>query len=214
MITGNYIVVDIETTKSNDAHEFAKNIIPPSNYKDEKKIAEYIADKTAEWENKTALSPLTGRICAIGTLLEYGGELPIQNIEYDIDGSSEQKLLKSFWKTISTHNGYIIGHNIKGFDLPYLILRSLKYNITPSFYPNRNNYSQVIDTMDLWNMNRYPKDYISLDMFARFLGVGMKTGSGEMFFDTLKTDEESALKYLANDLHLTNNVFKKFIYLL
>ena len=98
--------------------------------------------------------------------------------------------------------------------MPYLILRSLKYNITPSFYPNRNNYSQVIDTMDLWNMNRYPKDYISLDMFARFLGVGMKTGSGEMFFDTLKTDEESALKYLANDLHLTNNVFKKFIYLL
>jgi len=214
MLAGsNHLVVDIETAPSHDALEYQGSFEAPSNYKDEEKIRAYIAAKSNEWVEECPLDPLTGRICAIGTLLDTGNGTPIKKIIVDTTGQEEKILLENFWKQWKELNGYIVGHNIKNFDLPYIILRSIKNGIEPLWYPrHKEQYMSVIDTMDLWNAGRYPKKYISLNNMAKFFGVGSKnTTTGKFIYQMISNNElEDVEKYLANDLHLTNDVFNMF----
>lgn len=59
-----------------------------------------------------------------------------------------------------------------------------------------------IDLMAAWKCGSY-RDYISLDKLARFLGVGEKTGSGEMFYKLWDKDRAAAIDYLVNDVKIT-----------
>lgn len=200
------IVFDIETAPLPDEQtaSFMPEFTAPGNYKDQEKIAAYIEGEKARWKDQAALSPLTGRVIAIGLLVD--GEVIIST---ELD---EPMMLKKFWadyKVDIAGGEFYVGFNIFHFDLPFLIRRSIAigvevpFGIMPAckFWEN-----QFVDVMQGWQCGN-KQERISLDNFAKFLGVGKKEGSGKDFAKLLKENPDKAKEYLGNDLWLTQKIF-------
>lgn len=206
MITKDYMVIDIETRPAEDSGNFKPSFSAPGNYTNPEKIAEAVASKEAEWISRTPLDPLTGEIIAIGCAMKYV-ESSSLTISISIEAEEKNMLIK-FWERFAKFDGFIVGHNISDFDLPYLYLRSLKHDLNPYWNPHEKNYNErIIDTMQLWNARRYPKRLVSLGNLAKYFGIGSKEVSGADFHKWSINDQ---YQYLTNDLNLTNEVFKKF----
>lgn len=218
------VIFDIETGPL-PADELAAAIPPfdPSsvkvgNTKDPEKIAAKIAEAQAEYEanavERAALDPLTGRVLEIGYF-------HVREQEYDLDRSdgskaSEKKLLVSFWaatKFAFDGSANLVGHNIHGFDLPFLIQRSwlLGAPVPPlSELLQRGRYWRecFVDTMQLWACGKY-NSFTGLDRLTKAFGLGGKNGSGADFAKLWESDPKAAEAYLRKDLDLTYQVAKK-----
>ena len=102
----------------------------------------------------------------------------------------------------------IVGHNLKGFDLPYLIRSTMlngakgKLYLTPArgkFWPDLYH-----DTMEFEGAGEYGYR-VSLDNLAQQYGFNGKNGNGKLFY-TYSRDEQEA--YLENDLLITKKIFE------
>ena len=194
--------------------------VKTGNLKDESKIRDKITQAIAEhreeyhakkakheieFRDKAALSPLTGRVLAIGYATPAGSLV--------IHGANEEVLLTQFWslfRAMSNQSvGGLIGWNTAGFDLPFLIRRSWFYDLPiPSDVIGGRYWSKLfVDLMDVWRLGS--KDYVSLDRVSRFFGLGAKNGSGALFHQQWENDRNAACEYLANDLSLTLKVAKR-----
>jgi uncharacterized protein YprB with RNaseH-like and TPR domain len=178
------------------------------NLKDPAKIAEKIAEAEAnhrrDFFDKAALDPLTGRVIAIGML-----DIETDNF-FIIGHDDEARTLTEFWEASRGEmgrNNPLIGFNIHGFDLPFLIRRSWKHRVTVPFGIRRGRYwsDQVCDLRDCWQLgDRQARG--SLDSIARHLGVGAKNGDGKAFAELWQTNRQQAEAYLRNDIELTAKV--------
>ncbi len=189
------VYLDIETIPAQnpkvleeikDEAERAKaSIKPPSNYKDEAKIAEYVLTKQAEIDaetevkwRKTSFDGASGQIVAIS--LAFDDEAPV-NIYSENWASDEASLIKELYDLLrSAHNPVserkplFIGHNIVAFDLRFLLHRSMILGVRPPlFIPffARAWDTTVYDTMVQWAGvgNR-----VSLDKLCRVFNVPTK----------------------------------------
>ena len=179
---------------------------PPKNFRDPDKIRDAIAEKSRAWRDKAALSPLTGQVLAIGWRIDGKSEFLV--------GMDEMAILQRWWEVYSDHRpAYWVGHNIIGFDVPYLIRRSWKYGLSLPIevMASRGPSPEIwVDTMNIWSCGAYgPEGRVSLDNLAQFLGVGRKNGSGANFAQLLRGNKDEALDYLNNDLVLTEKVYEK-----
>ncbi len=174
----------------------------PGNYKKQETIDAYIADAKASYGNdiiaRAALSPRHGRIAIIGTL-------------NDTLLQSEEHGLNTVWlilsDAITRRNARIIGFNIKGFDLPFMVRRSLALGIAvpPSIWRPRERYAwgeNVVDLLDVWKglVGYRSEESCSLASVLSELGLPQKTGSGADFGKLWETDKVAALAYNAQDL--------------
>jgi len=194
------IVFDIETGPR-PLHEI-ESLMPefeaPTNYKDPAKIAEAIEAKRNAWLEKAALSPLTGKVLAIGMLIDG---------EYLALYGDESNVIHKFWAMLAKGT-VLVGFNSNRFDLPFLVRRSWSLGITPTRQSNGRSYGQSIDLMEIWQQGDR-QEFTSLDTVAKFLGCGAKTGSGAQFAELMKFDEGAALEYLENDVMLTARVAER-----
>lgn len=174
----------------------------PANYKDPAKIAEAIEQKRAAWIEKAALSALTGRVLAIGCLIDGEYHAKIAG-----DDLAEVDVIRWFWSLVGTRT-LLIGFNSNRFDLPFLFRRSWSLGILPPLRSNGRSFAGSIDLMEAYQLGDRT-DYVSLDTVAKFLGVGAKTGSGGQFADLLKFDVDAAARYLENDVMLTARVAER-----
>jgi len=159
--------------------------------------------------DRAALSASTGRVLAIG----YG-----HNGIVSIDGRSERQVLLRFWETFRKHeraDALMVGHNIFGFDLPFLVRRSwllgLATKVPPSVRQSDRYWSPVFfDTMICWRLGDY-REYVSLDTLAKAFGIeGKLPGvSGADFARLWDEDREKALAYLRQDIEVTTNVARR-----
>lgn len=97
----------------------------------------------------------------------------------------------------------IVGHNIIGFDLPYLDQADMIHGGSGHDFLNARGYWSdfFFDTMRRWHM----RDMISLDKLAKALGHPTgKNGNGKHFY-ALPDDQKE--EYLTNDLKLVEYVF-------
>ncbi len=176
----------------------------PSTWKDPQKIAAYVDKKRLEYVEKAALSPLTGRVLAIGVQSDKDGP--------GVFEGNEGNLLETFWQYFRHNNeAQWVGHNTHSFDWPFLIKRSWKLGITvPSGIKDGKWYRPNLrDTMEMFTGGSYG-ERISLDRLGRFFGVGSKGGkSGAHFAETYHNDKPAAIEYLYNDLALTQAVFER-----
>ena len=217
----NEVVFDIETgplTKKevlqfvDDYPEFDPNQVKFGNTKDPIKKAEKIqADEDKHFDqseayyrnavDRAALSPLTGRVLAIGMVVD--GETRI------LCSGNEAADIEAFWKTIAPHDAIthkVIGFNSNRFDLPFLARRSWKLGIDmpQTLFRGRYINERCIDLMDLWKCGDYQAT-IKLDHLARFFDCGAKNGSGADFARILEEDRDAAIAYLENDIQMTFN---------
>jgi len=159
------------------------NLKPPANYKKQETIDKWMADQEAlllaseeERHHKCGLSGLKGEIISIAAAVDEGE--PIVCTRYL--GDKEENLLKDFWTKLlmeldrpqADHTW--IGHNIRGFDLPFIYHRSVMLAIKPPIYlPKASGPSdrRVYDTMTEWaGWGRT----ISQDALAAALGLPTK----------------------------------------
>ena len=112
------VIVDIETAGLPNAADFLEPVQPAKNLVDPAKVAADIARRTEERNEKLALDWNVGRIVALGWWTERNGEL------YSVcrDEDAERRALGGFWATATHRN--IVGFNVKGFDLKFMIQRS------------------------------------------------------------------------------------------
>jgi len=165
------------------------------------------AEHEAKAVERAALSPLTGRVLAIGYLRDEGAHY--------LDVETEHKMLSRFWdhyRFVARREDSMVGHNIFGFDLPFLVRRSWVIGLADRMPRNiieKNRYwSPVfVDTMVRWQLGNY-REYVSLNTLAQAYGVGGKPDgvSGADFARLLTEDQERAFNYLRNDLDMTFQV--------
>lgn len=221
------IVFDIETGPieepllSERLPKFDEAMVKLGNLKDPEKIAAKIAEAKAEHDaetrGKAALSALTGRVLAIGYRSERA---TLINHVAAIEGG-EVGLLTQFWGRYDKSKPErrpFVGHNITGFDVPFLVRRSwllgvvVPHGITD---PSGRYLDRTFrDTMQVWQCGNWRDSFVSLDALGRALGLGGKTeGVGGADFARLYfgTPEEraKALEYLTRDVDLTYQVAQK-----
>ncbi len=179
-----------------------------------------------KFKEKAALSATTGVVKAIGweevdhddlprlcgvTGRDWIGEAAGCHFQ---EFQSESHLIKRFWDLWrDTPSRNFVGHNIHGFDLPFLVKRSwilgidIPDGVQQSFGSRWSN--QFVDTMQRWGCGQ--RELISLNDIARALGIHGKpddcTGADfARMFDAGGEERETALKYLCGDLRMTKAV--------
>jgi DNA polymerase elongation subunit (family B) len=167
------------------------------------------APAQADLDDSSLLDAQSARVAAIGYFVPATGRY---FISYDKD---EAAMLRQFWnayQTISNAGSKMIGFNIFGFDLPFIIRRSWGHGVSMprNVMTSSGRYwsDTFIDLMQSWKCGSY-KDYISLDKLAKFLGCGGKNGSGELFYKLWSTDRAAAIDYLVNDVKITHACAQK-----
>lgn len=175
------LIFDIETVGEDfeSFDETTKNILTRWIDRDGINPAERAA-KIDEVKDGLGLSPLTGQIVAIG-VLDYdkikGGvyfQAPGQTIEdsqtngINYFAGSEKEILEKFWGVVSRYQEFV-SFNGRGFDAPYLMLRSAVHKIKPTkdLMSNRYLNSQKFDC----------KHYDLMDLLS-FYGVTQNRGRG------------------------------------
>ena len=207
------LIFDIETGPLDESE--LKRILPAfdpasvkhGNTKDEAKKTAQIEAARAEHERKfidrAALSALTGHVVTVG-YQAAGGEVTIDEL-------SEFDTLDMFWhryRWAKEHKIKMIGWNIFGFDLPFLIRRSwcLGVSVPESLLEKWRYWDPTfIDLMQVWSCGAYGERE-KLHIAARFFGHDGKNGDGADFHRLWKEDRPTAIAYLENDLEMTELV--------
>lgn len=140
-------------------------------------------EEKEEYKLRTALSPLTGQVIAIG-YQDYDSQKKwvqmvsskCQNVTQENVGfqfvDSEQKLLEDFWQTVLKYP-MIVTFNGRNFDIPFLMIRSAinKLKISRNLMGYRYDskfHCDLMDQMSFYGALRYPK---SLHFYTRAFGI-------------------------------------------
>lgn len=209
---------DIETGAL-DADTVARFAKPELTDKAGKIVKKEDAHWLPEALSQAALSPVTGRILAIGIC--RGGKTGIMGNE-TCDDAGEAAMLQGFWERIqkdfrsrawpkweiAAGEPRWVGFNSNSFDLPFVIARSLA--VLPNFRypvqlkPDRFLHRMFLDLRDRWPKMGGPVDG-KLDTLCRFLGIQGKNGIGADFAGLWSNPEtrQEARSYLLNDIAMT-----------
>ncbi len=192
----------------------------------------YLDDIAAEEERCYALGALnatSGRVLSIA--LHVG---PISGLEFselgpessehvfgiDKDGyeQEEKKALQdfvSFMKDFDPDCDELVGHNIIGFDLPFIFQRCLAHSIKVRPFVNLGEYNVrgVFDTMHRWWLGA--KRHVSLDDIAWALGIdSSKTAEveGSKVYDLYQAGKLDLIReYNLNDVRVTRKVYERMV---
>lgn len=163
----------------------------------------------AKVKERAPLDPLTGRVLAIGY---YSTDTEQTCLDIQDD---EATMLTHFWARYRQVRGsrQLVGHNIFGFDIPFLVKRSwlLELDVPRALFSRGRwiDNETFADTMLLWSAGGRVSG--KLDVLAQAMGVGAKPEGvdGAMFARLLDENREAAKAYLRNDLYMTCHVAQR-----
>ena len=192
----------------------------------------YLDDIAAEEErcySLGSLSATSGRVLSIAVHvggipgLEFGG-MEQQEVEhvFGIDGDGfeepERRALSGFlelMKDFDCEVDELVGHNILGFDLPFVFQRCLVNGLKVRPFVNLNEYNVrgVFDTMHRWWLGA--KRNVSLDDIAWSLGIqSSKTSEveGSKVFDLYQAGKLDLIReYNLNDVRVTRKIYEHMV---
>jgi hypothetical protein len=192
----------------------------------------YLEDIAAEEERCYALGALSatsGRVLSIAVHvgpvpgLEFPGLGP-QAGEHcfgiDSDGfeQPEKRALLDFLALLKEFDcdcDELVGHNVIGFDLPFIFQRCLVHEIKARPFVNLADYNVrgVFDTMHRWWLGA--RRHVSLDDVAWALGIeSSKTSEveGSKVFDLYQAGKlELIREYNLNDVRVTRQIYERMV---
>ena len=206
--------------------EIRKGITAPGQYKKPESIDEWMkanADAEAEKEwLRTSFDGALGQICCIGLAIDdaepvsfyEGGESEIIRLAIGFMADNVHDFIPHSSR-MSDKDVCFIGHNIVGFDLPFLKKRCIVNRIRPpSFIPFSAKPwdGSIFDTMIQWDSSKDKR--ISLNNLAHALGEGSKGGvSGADVWPMYKAGQfQEIADYCMNDVELTRNIHKRMTF--
>jgi hypothetical protein len=192
----------------------------------------YLEDIAAEEERcyeLGSLSATSGRVLSIalhvGSIpgLEFPGLGPgssehVFGIDQDGYEQSENQALLGFvqfMKDFDADCDELVGHNIIGFDLPFIFQRCLVHGISARPFVNLSDYNVrgVFDTMHRWWLGA--RRHVSLDDLAWALGIeSSKTDEveGSKVFELYQAGKLKLIRdYNLNDVRLTRKVYERMV---
>lgn len=223
------LFIDIETcSAAKDLNGFI-DIIGPNGEEHWARKAKYVRKDNAEYSDKTdselypinaALYPEFGKVLviSIGQITYPDGVNPVAKIK-SFYGDDEAEILKEFMSTMvkifsAKPNIKIIGHNIKGFDIPYLLKRSIINGVS---IPNQLQLQKLkpwenclMDTYDIWKFGGW--NGASLSLICDLLNIpspkeAMKAGDVSSSYWNGKLAK--IILYCEGDVEATMNVMLK-----
>ena len=192
----------------------------------------YLEDIAAEEERCYALGALSaasGRILSIAVHvgpvpgLEFSGLEPqVSEHAFGIDADGfeqpEKRALLDFLALLKDFDcdcDEIVGHNIIGFDLPFIFQRCLVHGLQARPFVNLAEYNVrgVFDTMHRWWLGA--KRHVSLDDVAWALGIeSSKTAEveGSKVFDLYQAGKLDQIReYNLNDVRVTRKIYERMV---
>ncbi len=144
-----------------------------------------------------------------------------------IDGSSEKQMIENFLKFIDKYNPKLVSFNGRNFDMPLLMIRAMKYNLSCSAYFEVEN---KMLNKSKWDNYRYRfsdrfhvdlMDHISefgavrglkLDLLCSMMGIpGKFDVSGDQVIDLYYKNEITKIKeYCESDVLNTYWLYLKY----
>ncbi len=139
----------------------------------------------------------------------------------DAEGNehTERQLLTDFLNLMSDFDAEcdeIVGHNIIGFDLPFIFQRCLVDGIAVKPFVNLGDYNVrgVFDTMRVWCLGDR-RARVSLDDIAWALGIeSSKTADveGSRLFELYQAGKLAEIReYNLNDVRVTRKVYERMV---
>ncbi|HVS82982.1 MAG TPA: ribonuclease H-like domain-containing protein [Pyrinomonadaceae bacterium] len=192
----------------------------------------YLEDIAAEEERVYQLGSLNSTSGRILSIAVHVGQIPGFEIEglaqaqneyafgIDAEGNEQEEAqsLKDFLNLMSNFDvecDEIVGHNIIGFDLPFIFQRCLANNIAAKPFVNLGEYNVrgVFDTMRGWWLGG--RNRVGLDDMAWALGFeSSKTSDveGSKVFDLYQAGRLAEIReYNLNDVRVTRKVYERMI---
>lgn len=221
---------DIETLPTTDPEviaEIAATIKPPGTLKKQESIDAWMAENKEaaikEAVHKTGFSGLYGRIACICYAFDDG---PVHSVGGEFD---ETALLNDFYRAIEdatrieAHDRRVesaitvVGHNIIGFDLPFIKHRSIILGVKPPL-SIRNAFNakpwgnEVADTMLMWSSDKEKR--ASMDKLCRAFGLpGKGDFDGSMVASAWPIDPQKVISYCKDDVIRTRQMYKRLMFL-
>lgn len=192
----------------------------------------YFEDQAAEEERayrSGSLAATSGRVLSIavhiGTVagveiegVEQGESEDVLGIDAEGQEQSEQQALTDFLALMRSFDpdiDEIVGHNVIGFDLPFIFQRCLVNNIRFRSFVNLSEFNVrgVYDTMHRWWLGA--KNRVALDDIAWALGIeSSKTDEidGSRVFELYQAGRLGEIReYNLNDVRVTRKVYERMV---
>jgi len=193
----------------------------------------YLEDIAAEEERVYQLGSLNSTSGRILSIAVHVGALPgfevaglttnqsehVFGIDTDGNEQDEPEALQGFLKLMSDYDSecdLIVGHNILGFDLPFIFQRCLAQNISVKPFIDLSEFrvQGVYDTMRAWWLGDR-RSRVGLDDIAWALGFeSSKTSEveGSRVFDLYQAGRLAEIReYNLNDVRLTRKVYERMV---
>lgn len=155
----------------------------------EKPIQEYLLkyaeseDEKEEIKDRLSFYPLTAEIVTIGLLdpdthkgfafFQTTGDplLPFEEDNVLYETGTEKEIIEKFWNIIKNYKQFIT-FNGRGFDCPFILIRSAIHKIKPKkdLMPNRYNDTHI-DLLDQLTFYGASRRRFNLDMWCRAFGI-------------------------------------------
>lgn len=211
------ITFDIETLPTNYQEvieSLAETITAPGQYKKPESIDKWMEENKEshlkELVAKTSFNGMYGRIACIAWSEDK--EMYSTN-----ETHSEREAIELFYDLIKVSESLTFcGHNIAGFDLPFLKHRSMILGIRPpeSLLTAMNAKpwdSCIADTMLMWSSDRDKRP--SMEKLCKALGIeGKGDFDGSMVADTWPTDPNKVIDYCLDDVRRTIEIYKRLTF--
>ena len=151
---------DIETSpKAGSPADYIEKVKAPASYKKQESIDKWIEQNaesaSEEMHRKTSINPEDGSILCIAYAID---DKPVEvlTVKEAFNDLAEAEVLVDFFNMIDTLNEPVfIGHNLKGFDLPFVMKRSMILGYPPPRPLHEawsRRYSDIVyDTMEKWS---------------------------------------------------------------
>jgi DNA polymerase elongation subunit (family B) len=220
------LVLDIETAGNdfNDLDEISKAHLL--------KYAEG-QDEEDEIKEGTAFYPLTGEVVVIGMLNPDSGqgkvlvrndkqiELPSElESGVSLEQGSEKEILEKFWETVKQFDIFITFYG-RGFDIPFLMIRSAICGVKPSKNLLANRYLNLqpfnakhIDLYDQLSFYGASRKNFPLHMWSKVFGIESPKEQGVTGNDVTSLYKEGKIldiaKYNLRDLKSTSELYRKW----
>ena len=192
----------------------------------------YLEDIAAEEERVYQLGSLTSTSGRVLSIAVHVGQIPGCEIEgltraqneyvfgIDAEGKEQEEgqALRDFLNLMTDFDvecDEIVGHNLIGFDLPFIFQRCLVHNIAARPFVNLGEYNVrgVFDTMRGWWLGG--RQRVGLDDVAWALGFeSSKTSEveGSKVFDLYQAGKLAEIReYNLNDVRVTRKVYERMI---
>ena len=189
-------------------------------------MREYVERR--ELEEKLGLFPLFAQVVAVAMINPDSGRGAVFYQAPGIEAEPQEKggvryeacdeagLLRGFWEAVKSYDQFIT-FNGRGFDCPFMLARSAHHRIRPTvdlmgYRFTKGHERGQIDLMDQLSYFGSNRDYYSLDMWCRFLGIespkaaGVSGGDVKGLFDDGKYEEIAS--YCVRDVKATAELFQ------